>query len=462
MTTVGLCMIVKDEAPIIERALASVRRHISHWLIVDTGSTDGTQDIVQRAMADVPGRLYERPFVDFGYNRTEAVQAARVCADYTLLMDADEMLATADQFAWPQLETDIVELGHVSANHHRRVPVVLSNRRSWQFHGVLYERLQVADTDTRSILTDAVLRELRDGHRHTAVAPIERNTLDARVLEAALKEDQGNLHYRYRLAGCYRDSNRATKALEAYRERVALGGDRGEVADSLLQIAHLLQRTGAEPDLVMAAYLNAWEAMPTRAEPLTDLAGFAREQSKYSLARLMAHRALEILPPVDAPYIDETVYTWRSQDEYAVASYWTGFVAESAVASSDLIARGVLPDTELVRVEQNLSFARSRCEEAGLAIPPVAYAATPPARPVVTTAAPVNVESMENAGQVAPEAVYVPLSAPSVEASQNGVVAASGQAHLDAEGRIPVPMTALDDKAHQFRGLVPAMEPENH
>ncbi|MBA3742002.1 glycosyltransferase [Sporichthya sp.] len=452
MTTVGLCMIVKDEAAVIERCLASVRNHISHWLIVDTGSSDGTREIVQRVMAGVPGRLYERPFVDFAYNRTEAVQAARVCADYTLVMDADEVLITTEQFTWPQLETDIVELGHMCGNQHRRTPAVLSNRRSWQFHGVLFERLQTADADTRTVLTDAVLRELKDGNRHSAFAPIERNTLDARVLEAALREDEENLYHRYRLAGCYRDSNRATKALEAYRERVALGGDRGEVADSLLQIAHLLQRTGAEPDRVMASYLNAWEAMPTRAEPLTDLAGFAREQSKFSLARLMAHRALEILPPVDAPYIDETVYRWRSQDEYAVASYWTGFVAESAVASSDLIARGVLPDTELARVEQNLSFARSRCEEAGLAIPPPAYARTAPG------AAPAPADA---GSQAAPGAAPAPLSAPSVEASQSGAVLVSGQSMVDPEARIPVPMTALDDKAHQFRGLAPALEPEN-
>ena len=244
MTTVGLCMIVKDEAQVIERCLASVRDHIDHWLVIDTGSTDNTPEIVERVLADVPGRLYRRPFVDFGYNRTEAVQAARVAADYTLLLDADEMLITTDDFVWPQLETDVVEVVQICGNHSRRHTALLSNRRSWQFHGVLFEQLVTAPEDTRSVLADVVIRELKDGSRHTSVSPIERNTLDARVIEAALRDDAHNLHYRYRLAGCYRDSNRAAKALEAYAERVTLGGDRGEVADSLLQIAYLLQRSG--------------------------------------------------------------------------------------------------------------------------------------------------------------------------------------------------------------------------
>jgi len=65
MTSVCLSMIVKNEAPVIRRCLASVHPILSHWLIVDTGSTDGTQAIVREAMAGLPGELVERPWVDF-------------------------------------------------------------------------------------------------------------------------------------------------------------------------------------------------------------------------------------------------------------------------------------------------------------------------------------------------------------------------------------------------------------
>lgn len=114
MSRVGLCMIVRNEAHVIERCLSSVRHLLDHWLIIDTGSTDGTQEVVRRAMEGIPGMLYERPWVDFGHNRTEAVQAARVCADYTLLLDADQVLEAPAEFSWPALETDVVELALVS------------------------------------------------------------------------------------------------------------------------------------------------------------------------------------------------------------------------------------------------------------------------------------------------------------------------------------------------------------
>src|SRR2546427_13297700 len=93
MPPVCLSMIVKNEAHVIRRCLDSVRPYVSHWVIVDTGSTDGTQDLVRAHFADIPGRLVERPWRDFGTNRSEAVALARGNADYILVMDADHVFA---------------------------------------------------------------------------------------------------------------------------------------------------------------------------------------------------------------------------------------------------------------------------------------------------------------------------------------------------------------------------------
>src|SRR6187399_76861 len=79
--SVCLTMIVKDETAVIERCLRSVRPFIDCWSIVDTGSTDGTQRLLASALAELPGKLHERPWKDFGHNRTEALELARVWAD---------------------------------------------------------------------------------------------------------------------------------------------------------------------------------------------------------------------------------------------------------------------------------------------------------------------------------------------------------------------------------------------
>ena len=54
-------MIVKDEASVIPRCLASVRKLIDYWIIVDTGSTDGTPEVVRKVMHEIPGELHQRP-----------------------------------------------------------------------------------------------------------------------------------------------------------------------------------------------------------------------------------------------------------------------------------------------------------------------------------------------------------------------------------------------------------------
>ena len=55
----GIClnMIVKDEAPVIGRALDSVREVIECYRIVDTGSTDGTPEAIL-AITTIGGLVY--------------------------------------------------------------------------------------------------------------------------------------------------------------------------------------------------------------------------------------------------------------------------------------------------------------------------------------------------------------------------------------------------------------------
>ena len=87
--TICLTMIVKNESEVIRRCIDSVRNYINYWVIVDTGSTDGTQELIKEIMNeyDIPGELHERPWVDFGHNRTESLQYAKDKCDYRLIID---------------------------------------------------------------------------------------------------------------------------------------------------------------------------------------------------------------------------------------------------------------------------------------------------------------------------------------------------------------------------------------
>ncbi len=71
MASIGLCMIVKNEAHIIHHCLESAMPLLDYALIVDTGSNDGTQQAIRGFLREknLPGEVVEEPWRDFAHNR---------------------------------------------------------------------------------------------------------------------------------------------------------------------------------------------------------------------------------------------------------------------------------------------------------------------------------------------------------------------------------------------------------
>jgi glycosyltransferase involved in cell wall biosynthesis len=63
MKTIGLCMIVKNEAGVILRCLESARSLVDYALVEDTGSSDGTQEIIRDYLRreNLPGEVFDAP-----------------------------------------------------------------------------------------------------------------------------------------------------------------------------------------------------------------------------------------------------------------------------------------------------------------------------------------------------------------------------------------------------------------
>ena len=92
MSTISLCMIVKDEEKVIERCLNTVVDIVDEIIIVDTGSQDSTKEKVKKYKADI----YDFPWKDdFAEARNFAFSKARM--DYILWLDADDVLEKEDQ-----------------------------------------------------------------------------------------------------------------------------------------------------------------------------------------------------------------------------------------------------------------------------------------------------------------------------------------------------------------------------
>ena len=79
MKSIGLCLIVKNESKIITRCLDSVRPFVDYVMVEDTGSSDGTQEIIRDWLRqnNMAGAVIDEPWRDFAYNRTHVLEALR-------------------------------------------------------------------------------------------------------------------------------------------------------------------------------------------------------------------------------------------------------------------------------------------------------------------------------------------------------------------------------------------------
>lgn len=348
-----LNMIVKNEAPVIERCLASVRPWVDHWVIVDTGSTDGTQALVRQAMAGLPGELHERPWKNFAHNRNEALQLARPQADYLLFIDADEQLAVPAGFAWPELTADGYFLTCRMAGTEYQRNGLIATRLDWRWVGVLHEYLNAPHAQPWQQLPGPAIDVSHDGARARDPGTYLK---DIAVLEQALKDEPDNTRYAFYLAQSYRDAGQYEASLTQYQRRAAMGGWEEERWFAQFQAAALLERTGATPQAIQHAYLAAYAARPQRAEPLCALARYCRERQDYALAALFALQAARIPMPSDILFVSAEVYRWRALDELAVSAYYTPHQAQGREALRQMLAEQHFPAHEKQRIEANLQF----------------------------------------------------------------------------------------------------------
>jgi glycosyltransferase involved in cell wall biosynthesis len=195
MSSICLCMIVRDESAVIERCLKSVRPLIDSWVICDTGSRDGTPELIERALGGIPGRLHQRPWVDFGHNRSEAMALARGTADYLLLLDADMTVELVGEQP-DELTADSYLLRFVDDPEYW-LKALISDRRPWKSVGSTHEFAAVADglPERQEQLDAVIVTHHADGG--TRSEKLER---DARLLARDLATDANNVRTVFYLA----------------------------------------------------------------------------------------------------------------------------------------------------------------------------------------------------------------------------------------------------------------------
>jgi glycosyltransferase involved in cell wall biosynthesis len=353
--TICLAMIVKDEATVIRRCLDSVRPVVNRWVIVDTGSTDGTQDVIREHMRDVPGTLIERPWVDFAHNRNEALEYARAGADYLFVIDADEVVELDPGFELPRLDADSynAEIRYGGCSYLRKQFVRAA--LPWRYRGVLHEYLECPAARTEAYLSGLRTVPHRDGARARDPDTYRR---DALVLERALIDEPDDPRTVFYLAQSYRDAGDFELAIRYYERRAEMGGWPEEVWYSRYQLAVVKEQLERPWPEVMEAYLAAHELAPDRAGPLFRLGMHYRRLEEHNAAHLFLARAAAIPRPApDRLFVERPLYDHVIDVEYAVCCYYVGDHAAAIETNNRLLRSADLPPHLAEQIVHNRRYS---------------------------------------------------------------------------------------------------------
>lgn len=366
----ALVMIVKNEARSIRETIASVRPFVDRYLVLDTGSTDGTQRLVEEAFGDpsggprTPGEVPEEPFVDFGTTRSRALELLGTQAVFSLMLSGDEVLEGGDALRrFCEAHRDAAGPEHGA--YYLRVKYggtlydsarLARTDAGWRYQGVTHEVLTQPGTPPPTIRVPGA-HVFHDLSHRDAASQRRRWELDLRLLtdeHARRPDDTRTAFYLAQTLECLGDLK---GALRAYQKRVDMGGWREEVYESLFRLARVERNSGAPWSTVQQRYLEAHAHSPSRAEPLHAIAAHYHEEKNWPLTYLFARRGAQIPFPEDATlFVDAEVYRTKLADLMGTAAFYVGEYEAGEAAVRKALASA--PDDP--RLRTNLSFYESR------------------------------------------------------------------------------------------------------
>lgn len=250
-------MIVKNESKNMVRLLDSVKGIINMGSIVDTGSTDNTEEVIitWSHNNNIPITVHHEPFKNFSFNRTHSVHMARKTypeADYYLLSDAD--------FVW-MIDVDhkfdkrlLVDHKYLIEQKNKTLTYsnvrLLSSKVDWMCVARTHEfwKEHTDQSVYKGEIRTAKIKTLMIDDREDGGCKDDKFVRDERLLREGLADPDEpadvKTRYKFYLAQTLKDMQRHEEAIQWYQERIKDGGWVEEVYYAHFQIGLNYEQLG--------------------------------------------------------------------------------------------------------------------------------------------------------------------------------------------------------------------------
>lgn len=363
--TLCLNMIVKNESKTLPKLFKSLQNVINYYVILDTGSTDGTPDLIKEEMDKykIKGDVHHMEWVNFAVCRQKALELAVGKSDYVLIIDADEELNYNNTKLFNSLSKDCYYLKRKYGNSEYFLPAIINisenNKLGWKWKGVVHNYLvsENKNITTENVLNDVwILSHVHGGAKSHGITTKEKYLRDVNLLKEELEKNPNDSRSQFYLAQSYRDALMPKEALEEYKKRINMGGWKEELFYSYYQVGKLMIQLNYSFGEVFPVFMKAYETDSRRIEPIYYLIDVCRKQKKYHLGYLLGKGIYNIRSTNALLFVDKWVYNYAMLDVFSVCSYWAGDYKTALECAKILLREKKMPEHYIQRIKDNMKF----------------------------------------------------------------------------------------------------------
>lgn len=333
MPKICLNMIVKNESHVILNTLDNLLSYITfdYWVISDTGSTDNTKELIIEYFKEknIQGELVEHEWQDFGYNRTKALESAYNKTDYLLIFDADDSIH--GDFKLPtELSVDRYDFKFGKGFSYMR-PLLINNRKKWEFKGVLHEYLHTNDKVTETKIDgDYYVESGKCGFRSTDPMKYYKDaiTLENAFHKEVSNNDKDGLSNRYAFycAQSYKDAGHeyCDKSIEWYKKCLELNNWSQEKYYACLTLGDLYKNKDDTENAILY-WCKSCEYDNSRIEGIVNAMNLLRERGHNIIVNALYHKYKNYnsTPSLNKLFIDYSKYNYEIEYNNSICAYYT-------------------------------------------------------------------------------------------------------------------------------------------
>ena len=357
--TLCLNMIVKNEEHVIENVLECVSKYIDYYIISDTGSVDETKQVIKKYFnkLNISGEIHDDKWVNFGYNRTKALEYCVGKCEYCWVIDADDIII--GNLPMPsKLTKDSYKVIYGKDFSYRRNQIFKVDK-IWKYVGVLHEYATSENNKNNTVATIEGNYYIDSGRLGDRNKDKNKYKKDIEILLKCAEDEPDNERYIFYLAQSYMDDGQLENSNKYYLKRFNMGGWVEEQYYSLLKIGINNIKLRKTKKIIIDSLLEAFNFRSSRLEALYELVNylFNNERDKdIKSAAKYAKLGLHIYRTTDTLFVTKSIYEYRFLDITYLVLFYNNEFGEAYKSINNLLNRQKYPENQNIRLQRNRGF----------------------------------------------------------------------------------------------------------